>query len=425
MPKPRLSLLLLSLLVSIAGCQNPSQLDSTSADGAAVVNVLPSPTQGQGVIEARAILDGWEGDAAPLAQAKALLERELAANPKNYEALIELARYAVMTGDLGGNNGAIQMLERAEAIDPTNPAAFVLKGHVLTNMQFYEAAARALDEAERLKSDSPWLLLNRADLLKVEGKDREAADLCGAVIERGTENIKALITAYHCRASYRRMVRDWDGADSDYRAVLEREPDDAIALAHYIYFLCFHRDRCSEAAELQVRLRSVSRIRDVDTADTLLRYDNWGRLAAKHGVDSPEAVKALEAAQQLLPDLDLVMPRYAGKQGNQPLLKALLAKGVGVESLDVDGTTALMDAARAGHVESMKVLLANGADVNQQVGGRSALVFAAMFGHLDAAQLLVERGADSRSLPQEAIQVAKRVENVEVAEYLEGKFPAP
>lgn len=425
MPKPRLSLLLLSLLVSLAACQNPSQQDPASADGAAEVSVLPSPTQGRGVIEARAILDGWEGDAAPLAQAKALLERELAANPKNYEALIELARYAVMTGDRGGNNGAIWLLGQAEAIDPTNPAAFVLKGHVLTNMQFYGDAGKALDEAERLKSDSPWLFLNRADLLKAGGRNREAADLCGAVIERGTDNLKALGAAYHCRALYRRMVRDWDGADSDYRAVLEREPDDAIAMTHYIYFLCFHRDRCSEAAELQVRLRSVSRIRDVDTVDTLLRYDNWGRLAAKHGVDSPEAVQALEAAQQLLPDLGLVMPRYAGKQGNQPLLKALLAKGVGVESLDVDGTTALMDAARAGHVESMKVLLANGADVNQQVGGRSALVFAAMFGHLDAAQLLIERGADDRSLPQEAIQVARRVENVEVAEYLEGKFPAP
>ena len=59
------------------------------------------------------------------------------------------------------------------------------------------------------------------------------------------------------------------------------------------------------------------------------------------------------------------------------------------------GMTALLHAAREGHVKVAEDLLDHGADIDQVSGdGSSALVLAALNGQFDMAKLLIERGAD-------------------------------
>lgn len=59
------------------------------------------------------------------------------------------------------------------------------------------------------------------------------------------------------------------------------------------------------------------------------------------------------------------------------------------------GMTALLHAAREGHLEVARVLLDGGADIDQVAGdGASPLTLAALNGQFDMAMLLVERGAD-------------------------------
>ena len=60
------------------------------------------------------------------------------------------------------------------------------------------------------------------------------------------------------------------------------------------------------------------------------------------------------------------------------------------------GMTALLHAAREGHIEAVRALLAGGADVNQPTGGdrTSPLLMAALNGQYDLAMLLLEHGAD-------------------------------
>jgi ankyrin repeat protein len=60
------------------------------------------------------------------------------------------------------------------------------------------------------------------------------------------------------------------------------------------------------------------------------------------------------------------------------------------------GFTALIHAAREGHVESAIALLDAGADIDQSSGGdrSSPLLIATINGHFDLAMLLIERGAD-------------------------------
>ena len=69
----------------------------------------------------------------------------------------------------------------------------------------------------------------------------------------------------------------------------------------------------------------------------------------------------------------------AAVEGDLKIIEALLAAGADVESPNAEGQTALMVVARTGRVDTSKLLLDKGADVNakEQFGGQTALMWAA------------------------------------------------
>jgi len=84
----------------------------------------------------------------------------------------------------------------------------------------------------------------------------------------------------------------------------------------------------------------------------------------------------------------------AVKKGDINSVKPLLDQGADVNE-NFYGETALMLASYYGHIEIVKMLLNRGADVNiVRVGGWSALSYAASGRHTDIVKLLLNRGAD-------------------------------
>jgi uncharacterized protein len=113
----------------------------------------------------------------------------------------------------------------------------------------------------------------------------------------------------------------------------------------------------------------------------------------------------LETAQLLLkagakPDATTrygVTPIYlASVNGNAAMIDALLHAGVSPKSANPGGETALMTVAKTGSVESAKLLLDRGADVNakENVRGQTALMWAVLENHPDLVPLLLDKGAD-------------------------------
>ncbi len=86
----------------------------------------------------------------------------------------------------------------------------------------------------------------------------------------------------------------------------------------------------------------------------------------------------------------------AARDGNAPMVEALLAGGADPKATTTAGATPLMLAARAGSVDAVKLLLAHGADVNatEPVKGETALTFAAAMGRAAVVRVLAESGAD-------------------------------
>ncbi|KAK1337839.1 hypothetical protein QTO34_002475 [Cnephaeus nilssonii] len=88
---------------------------------------------------------------------------------------------------------------------------------------------------------------------------------------------------------------------------------------------------------------------------------------------------------------------WAARRGNLALLRLLLNSGrVDVDCRDRGGTSLLMVASYAGHIDCVRELVLQGADINlQRESGTTALFFAAQQGHNDVVRFLFEFGAST------------------------------
>ena len=86
----------------------------------------------------------------------------------------------------------------------------------------------------------------------------------------------------------------------------------------------------------------------------------------------------------------------ASRDGDAPMVDALLAGGADPNAATTSGTTSLMFAAASGRVDAVKILVAKGATVNakEPVKGETALTFAAANGRADVIRELTAHGAD-------------------------------
>ncbi len=77
------------------------------------------------------------------------------------------------------------------------------------------------------------------------------------------------------------------------------------------------------------------------------------------------------------------------------IVKSLLKNGTDINAKDTNGITALMGAAVTGQTNVLEFLLDKGADINEKnTDGSTALNCAAMGGQTDAAEFLLDKGAD-------------------------------
>ncbi|XP_033613196.1 ankyrin repeat domain-containing protein 29 isoform X4 [Fukomys damarensis] len=87
---------------------------------------------------------------------------------------------------------------------------------------------------------------------------------------------------------------------------------------------------------------------------------------------------------------------WAARRGNLALLKLLLNSGrVDVDCRDSHGTTLLMVASYAGHMDCVRELVLQGADINlQREDGGTALLAASQYGHRQVVETLLKHGAN-------------------------------
>jgi hypothetical protein len=150
---------------------------------------------------------------------------------------------------------------------------------------------------------------------------------------------------------------------------------------------------------------------------------------AKHGVEVPLHTAANANTQDASLQKDpLAMGQLlkAERDGDIETIKILLKNGADINSKQTpDGATALMWAAVEGHMDMVKLLLDNGADINATNNvGMTALMGAAFIGQTNEVELLLDKGADINAKQNDgktALLFAASVGNIEVVKFLLAK----
>ncbi|XP_048662387.1 ankyrin repeat domain-containing protein 29 isoform X3 [Marmota marmota marmota] len=141
---------------------------------------------------------------------------------------------------------------------------------------------------------------------------------------------------------------------------------------------------------------------------------------------SPLAVRQAKKKEKETPLANAAF--WAARRGNLALLKLLLNSGrVDVDCRDsvrrdTHGTTLLMVASYAGHIDCVRELVLQGADINlQRESGTTALFFAAQQGHNDVVRFLFGFGASTECRTKDggtALLAASQYGHMQVVETL-------
>ena len=88
---------------------------------------------------------------------------------------------------------------------------------------------------------------------------------------------------------------------------------------------------------------------------------------------------------------------------------------------DDDDSTALMMASINGYSEVVRLLINEGAELDQQTSdGFTALIMASQFGHTDVVKLLLDSGANPEIFSREGKTAVDYTENAEIKNLLSG-----
>ena len=263
--------------------------------------------------EARSLLDGWRGQQEILSKAYQILS-EITTSDRDYApAYREFGRLYIMAGYINRDNFEPGGLRRSESvilksiqIEPNYADAYVLLGHLYTQMGRYDEAKAALEKGEKIGTVSPWLHLNWADLLREQGDEQKALQRYLEVINAGTENKKAFGTAIEGVIRYFEGVGQYDKADDWYKKQLAYEPSNAWAWGNYASFLLFSRGDAENAIK---NAETAISIMDYGMGRFILAcalYTKW--TAALKNNSKIEAAQALfDRAYKLYPDIDSVI----------------------------------------------------------------------------------------------------------------------
>ncbi len=114
----------------------------------------------------------------------------------------------------------------------------------------------------------------------------------------------------------------------------------------------------------------------------------------------------------------LMMSTY---HGCKEISKYLIKNGadVNISSTNRDNPP-LLNAIENGHIDIVKLLIENDANINiKDSGDWTPLIMASFYGHLDIIEYLLENGADINSDDTTAIDIAREREHFDIVEYLE------
>lgn len=260
---------------------------------------------------AKTLLDSWNGQQNVLIEADGLLKMILGSDDRFAPAYREYGRLYIMAGYVNSVNNisqfqkgslgpAEQSILTSIEIESEYAESYSLLGHLYTNMRIFTHAKTALKEADRIGTEDPWLDINWATLLLLQGNGEEAFLRYQKVISKKVSNKKAYSGALEGIKNYYESIGDFKNAKDAYKNIIEFDPENAWAWGNYANFLLYRIGDYDEAIKnsekaLEIMNYGVGRL----TLACAL-YTKW---AAMSEAGDKEASAYFEKAFSFYPDI--------------------------------------------------------------------------------------------------------------------------
>jgi tetratricopeptide (TPR) repeat protein len=351
--------------------------------------------------------------AVNLQQAKLVLERIIADDPKFAAGYIELARVAMKTNwGPQGLHQAETLLQSASEIQPDNADAKILLGYVFAHQDHFSKAEGLFTEAARSGTRNLWLWTNWGELLEMQNKTNQAMVKYREAISRPMNNNS------HDRArrdAYTRLLKileergDFDSMEPLYKQRIAEFGPGTCFSADYSRFLLQVRGDTQAAIDLS--RRALNQDCEDSESRELLGLANYVKWASASG---PERTESLNQARIYLPAGPMPIYLLASQSRTLPAAKALIASGEKIDQEDNSRMTALAYALQKNDLAAAQRLLAMGARADAPAGmEQMPLAFMpVMEGNADAVRMLRKAGVDYSKLRFQgttALQIAKQM----------------
>lgn len=261
------------------------------------------------------LLEGYRGQQSELEVAHVELNKVLEKYPRYAPAYREMSRYYIAQGFLIGRQfepGALEAAEmalnKALEIEPNYAEAYVLRGHLYRLLGRYDDAVTALETAEKLGTNDPWLNCNWAALLMDKRQYDEAIRRYQLATTQKGANRKVKLAAYEGLARYYEKIGNHEKVEATYTELISAEPDYAWGYGNYARFLLCQKDdfdRSIAMARQALQIMSYGNGRFWLAAGL---YRKWASIVIANGGEGGEEYFA--EAYKVHDDLNQVAANY-------------------------------------------------------------------------------------------------------------------
>ena len=372
------------------------------------------------------LIDSQNDDS--MVEAKTILERLIAKDPRFDAAYVELARVAMKTNwGTEGLHQAESLLSSALQIDPQSANAKILMGYVYVHQKRYAQAESLFADAARSNPPNLWLWANWGELLAAQGKLDQATLKYREAVTRprpqGTYDRARLDALNHLVMLFEKR-NDIDGTEAMMKQREEEYGPGRCFSTDYARFLLEKRGDVATSIKVSSGVVGTTCSREKEARQVL----GMGYYMMWAGATGAQRNEALNQARVYLPAGPMPLYLLAASERTLPAAKQLIAAGEKIDQTDNEGLNALAYAIQHEDLAVAKRLLQLGAkpDTTVGYGEMPVALMAVMSGNVEAIRLMQQYGADYRKLRYQgatAFDVAKGSGDNKLLEVLNHKAP--
>jgi tetratricopeptide (TPR) repeat protein len=338
-------------------------------------------------------------DQTQLRQAKSIIEKLLAQNPRLDAAYVELARIAMKTNwGPEGLHQAETLLSSALQIQPDGANAKILLGYVYAHQHRFAQAEKLFAEAARSNPPNLWLWTNWGESLEMQGRINQALSKYREAIARPMTHDtydRARVNAYVSLLTLLEKQRDFAGMEALYKQRIAEFGPGSCYSTDYARFKLQVRGDTQGAIDLA--RGALNQNCEDSPARQVLGLAEYVKWADSTGAQRSDA---LNQARIYLPAGPMPLYLLAASERTTAAARQLIAAGEPVDQRDNEGMTALAYALQNRDFAAAKRLLTLGARPDTAVGPLQmpAALIPVMDGNVEAVRILQQAGVDYSKL---------------------------